>query len=354
MTWKRYVFSIFAVTLVVSAVLYAWVLLVDPYDNVPFSPALERAPVSTNQRYSYPALARSPKFDSTVTGSSSVRLLRPKQLNELFDASFVNLSMDSGLPYEQAQLLTLFARHHPQMKYAILGVDWPLWCEVPPKITERGFPHWMYDDNAWNDLLYLFNFTVLEMSLRQAGYQAGLVTPVYDADGYRNFLPPASAYDLAKVQRLLYKGEVPHVAPPLDPGFQVDAETRAQWTYPTLEMLRDVLTLLPESTQKILLVPPSHHARLPRPGSQEHARVEECKSRIATLAGEFPNTVMLDFAVRSDITLADENFWDRMHYTVEVADVLAESIARGHKTRQSEPGSFEVRTAATPGPVSAD
>lgn len=354
MTWKRYLSIIFGVAVALGIMLYAWVLMVDPYDDVWFSPRFDRALVSTNQRYSYPALARSPKFDSTITGSSSVRLLRPKQLNELLDASFVNLSMDSGLPYEQLQILKLFARHHPQMKYAILGVDWHLWCGVPPLITERGFPHWMYDENAWNDLFYLFNFTALEMSLRQAGYLAGVVTPVYDADGYRNFLPPASVYDLDKAQRILYTGEAPHVVPPLDPAFQADAETRAQWTYPTLDMLREVLTLLPESTQKILLVPPSHHARLPLPGSREHARVEECKSRMAILAGEFPNTVMLDFAQRTDITLKDENFWDRMHYTVEVADVLGEAIARGHRTRQSEPGLFEVPTTETPKSTSRD
>ncbi len=342
MSWNRYLFSLFAMTLVVSLTLYLWVLLVDPYDNVPFSPPLDRAPVSTNQRYSYPALARSAKFDSTVTGSSSLRLLRPKQLSKLFDASFVNLSMDSGLPYEQVQILKLFARHHPEMKYVIMGVDWPLWCEVPPKVTERGFPEWMYDENAWNDLLYLFNFTVLEMSLRQSGYLVGVVTPVYDADGYRNFLPPAGAYDLDKVQRILYRGEKPHVAPPLDPAYEADTETRAKWRYPTLEMLRDVLALLPETTRRILVVPPSHHARLPQPGSEEYARVEECKLRIASLASEFPNTVLLDFAKRSEITLADENFWDRMHYTVEVADVLGAAIARGYRTRKSEPGLFQV------------
>ena len=41
-----------------GSALYAFILILDPYQDVPFSPPLPRAPISTNQRFSYAALAR--------------------------------------------------------------------------------------------------------------------------------------------------------------------------------------------------------------------------------------------------------------------------------------------------------
>jgi hypothetical protein len=50
---------------------YLLILLVDPYCNVPFSLPLDRAPISTNQRFAYPTLARDRAFDSVIIGSST-------------------------------------------------------------------------------------------------------------------------------------------------------------------------------------------------------------------------------------------------------------------------------------------
>ncbi len=36
--------------------------------------------------------------------------------------------------------------------------------------------------------------------------------------------------------------------------------------------------------------------------------------------------------IRSKITLHDENYWDRLHTTVEVADWVSDLIARGVRT----------------------
>ena len=70
---------------VVAGIVYAFVVLVDPYDTLPLSPPADRPLVAGNQRFSYPSLARSNRFDSAIVGTSSSRLLRPEVLNPLFD-----------------------------------------------------------------------------------------------------------------------------------------------------------------------------------------------------------------------------------------------------------------------------
>lgn len=49
-----------------------FIVIMDPHDHVFFSPPFVRALINTNQRFSYPALARSERFDSLVIGTSTV------------------------------------------------------------------------------------------------------------------------------------------------------------------------------------------------------------------------------------------------------------------------------------------
>ena len=63
------------------AALYAFVVLVDPWGSLPMDLKLDRVPVTSNQRFAYPVLARSDAFDSAIFGTSTSRLLRPAALN---------------------------------------------------------------------------------------------------------------------------------------------------------------------------------------------------------------------------------------------------------------------------------
>src|ERR1700742_4371588 len=103
--WRRFFWLTVGTVAVTIGVIYAFVVLVDPFDALPLSPPLDRAPGTSNQRFEYPALARSPRFDSAVFGTSTSRLLRPAALNQEFRASFANLAMNDATPYEQTRLM---------------------------------------------------------------------------------------------------------------------------------------------------------------------------------------------------------------------------------------------------------
>lgn len=335
--WANFAKRLVMAALMTSFVLYALVLLVDPYDNVPFSLPLERAPITQNQRYSYPALARKTGFDSLVVGTSSIRLLRPDRLNQLLGARFVNLAMNSGTPYEQLQIASLFVRHHPSPRFVIIGVDQGTYChngEVA-RFTKRPFPPWMYDENPWNDLLYLFNFSALEEGIRQLEFQMGVREPKYGFDGYKNFLPPQSAYDQDKVRKTLYGNTKPTVHPPRTPSARISVKERDSWPMAGLEPLRELLRKLPSETRAVLLFPPYHQTILPTPGTRRAARLDECKRRVAALA-EPAGALVLDMMFRSAITLDDGHYWDAGHYTVPVADRLMPAIARAVRSGGSD------------------
>src|SRR4051812_44926989 len=94
--WRRFVRLAVGATAVVVAVVYAFVILVDPFDTLPLSPPADRVPVASNARFAFPSLARSPRFASALFGPSTSRLIRPQALDPLLDTSLVNLSMNDA------------------------------------------------------------------------------------------------------------------------------------------------------------------------------------------------------------------------------------------------------------------
>jgi hypothetical protein len=324
-------------------VVFGFVVLVDPYDSLWFSPDVEREPVSTNQRYSFPALARSAAFDSAIVGTSTTRLLRPDQLNGLFGARFANLSMNSATAYEQSEIHRLFLRHHPQPRVIIYGID-SVWCTVEDQyqpFTFRTFPPWLYDEDRWNDLLYLFNFKAIEEAGQQFGYLVGLRERRYGPDGYTDFLPPQSEYDLAQVQQTLYGGAGPPApGTPFPTGPEPTAAERAGWTYATHALMAEMLARAPGATTKVLLFVPYHVSLIDWQPPLQRAQAAECKRRLTALAETVPNAHVLDFMIGSAITREDARYWDTLHYNTETATEIGAAIARGVAEREGEPELF--------------
>lgn len=341
MAWRRYWTSALGVAVGLVLALYALVLVIDPFDTVWFSPPFDREPISTNARYSFPALARNRRFDSAVFGTSSTRLLDPEVLNATLDASFVNLSMNSATPYEQSQLFSVFVRYHPKPKYAIFGIDWLTWCDSDmEKFTPRPFPPWMYDDNRWNDLLHLFNAFTFEQMGRQFGRLTGLRAPKYGKNGFTRFVPPQSEYDLARARAYIHGNNPPEIEPAVFPPITPTPAQRAAWKYDTLRLMAEMVESLPEETIKILLFPPYHQVIIPIPGSLKAARLDDCKAQLSAILAGKANSHVVDFTIRSDITLRDENFWDRQHYTIDIARKIPPFISEAIETRRNRKGYF--------------
>lgn len=324
--WRRFCGRLLGAALALGAAVYAFVFLLDPFDTLALSPPFDRSPITTNARYAFPALARRAAFDSVILGTSTSRLLRPAELDPLFDAHFVNLAMNSATAYEQWRLGTLFARHHPDAKVVLLGLD-IVWCEAGDSLaryTERSFPEWMYDDNPWNDYLEQFNLYAVEQAGIELGVLAGMRPRPYGRDGYTDFLPDDARYNVARARVHLYP-DGPGATAPLEPPAQMSDEQRRDLRFPALAELADLLQAMPE-TQKILFLVPYHWAHQPRPGSREAIVWGECKSRLAALAAAAARTRLVDFMIPSAVTRADDNYWDPLHYRVRVARWLAHSL----------------------------
>jgi hypothetical protein len=320
--WRRFLRIAVGTAALVATMIYAFIVLVDPFDTLPLSPPADRAPVATNARFSFPALARSEKFDSTILGTSTSRLLRPAVLDAEFGARFVNLAMNDATVHEQSRMLSVFAHAHPAARLVLVGLDVRrcVTGDDYEKLTLRPFPEWMYDSNPWLGYGQMFNLYAVQEAGQQFGILTGIKRRRYGRDGYTSFVPPDSEYDPARVAMHLRAAE-----PEIPPGERSGAPTT--WRYPAIDQLGSDLSLLADSARKILFFVPYNHVLMSAPGTPGALAWNECKRRVARLAARVPNTLAVDFMLPSPITVTDDNYWDALHYRVAIADRLAHDLA---------------------------
>jgi len=311
--------------------IFLLIIIVDPFDTLPLSPDLPRVPIANNARFSFPMLAKSDSFNSAIIGTSTTRLLKPSQLNNLFNASFANFSMDAARSYEQSKIFAIFNKKHTDIKVVIFGID-VIW--LSPRARDKynplhAFPEWMYDDNPWNDYLHQFNLMGIEEAGRQAATLLGLRPVKYGLDGHTNFLPDIGNYNINKVREKIYGTKnYQSIRQNLlnkrkDKRFKQNLQKgKNSLTFPDHPLLADMLSSLPLKTVKIGFIVPHHIAKQPNPGSSDMEVLEEGKRRITKLFASVPNGKVIDFMIDSPLTREDSNYWDSIHYTLTVAEKL--------------------------------
>ena len=310
---------------------YLFIVVVDPYDAIPFSPRWERAPVDRDQPYFYPALARSARFDSAIIGTSTIRLLRPEDLNAKFNSRFVNLAMNAASVFEQEAILDIFLRHHPNPKTIIFGIDHVIFREeaVERRLADPSlWPEWLYDLNPYNNFP-AFRLRTLKHAWRQFLYLTGLKTYKYGLDGYTDFTKPMDEYDLVRARLKIYGTPEPQPIKSVEPPATKSPEALRAVQFSPLIGLERMLDKLPDDTLKILFVTPFHHFAQPPPGSEKEILWQTFLKRLVELAGNRPRTYVLNFNIPSPITTEDSHYWDPAHYTVVVAARLATLIDEG-------------------------
>ncbi|MDP3255674.1 MAG: hypothetical protein Q8S58_06655 [Bosea sp. (in: a-proteobacteria)] len=322
--WTRWTIGFFGSVAVTLLVLWGFASALDPFGLRVVNGHPPRPIMDINQRFMYPQLVRSGRFDSAIFGTSTMRLLDPAALSEGIGGRFANLAMNAATPWEQIQMADLFARQVATPRSVLWGID-STWCEAdatdPAKrLTPRPFPPWLYDGVGWRDWPQLMNLTTLEIAARLLAHHLGLMPERIRGDGYEVFTPPEPLYDLARARMHLYadRGGVAPEPGPIVPPESVSSEARAQWRFPALDWLDQALSRLPPQTRVLLVLPPAHYAMMPREGSIGGQHYDACKRDLAAMAARHGATV-IDYALNSPITRRDENYWDRVHYRLPIA-----------------------------------
>ncbi|MBB2168991.1 hypothetical protein HLH36_11580 [Gluconacetobacter aggeris] len=331
--WRRFARALALTAAGVGAFVYLFVTLVDPWGMLPLSPPWHRIPISSNARYSMPALAVSPRFDSAMVGTSTGRLLQPAILDAPFGAHFVNMAMNSATPWEQDRILRLFLRHHPAPRVVLIDID-AEWCFADRhglSGPNRPMPDWMYEGSPWRGYLEMMNMYAVQEAANQFMWLTGHKKQRFGSDGYTSFVPPDSLYDPHRVDELFRTwafDTAPAKGPAAPPA--------------SIPFLARLLDAIPAETAKILWFPPSAREQQGAPGTQVAATRAACRTAIAALARTTPHVMAIDFEIPGPLADSRANFWDPIHYRQAVARMVMDDLAAAAMGRDVAPTQARV------------
>ncbi|SFL68514.1 hypothetical protein [Methylobacterium pseudosasicola] len=281
--------------------------------------------MDTNQRLSYPQIARGGPFDAAVFGTSTARLLDPAALDAAFDARFANLAMNAATPDEQIRLAELFLAHRP-VKAILFGLD-TTWCAAdPPARTTNAFPDWLYEAGAPWGVLRQVSLRSVTIAAQAGLARLGLARPRIRPDGYAVFTPPEALYDPVRARDHIRAGA-------LDPAAATDSPDAPM---PALARLDALLAKIPAGALKLLAFMPVHAAAQGAPGTLAGQREETCKARVAAIGAKH-GAVVVDFRRSSPVTMQDANYWDALHYRLPVAAWIVADLNAAVRTGADDP-----------------
>jgi hypothetical protein len=240
--------------------------------------------------------------------------------------------MNAASVFEQEAIFDVFLRNHPHPKTVIFGVDHVYfeknnYAKFIGAVKPGHFPEWMYDENPFNDWLP-YNWQTMKITLKQFKCITGMRPFKYRVDGYEDFTKKMFSHDIDHIRKIIYGSKTPKEKKPLEPAVQATPELIKSFEFPAIKHLDRMLSRLPKTTRKIVIIPPVHVYHQPSPGSEDAVKLKEFKRRVADLVCRYQNAVFFDFMIESPITTRDENYFDNIHYTVGVANDIAQWIAQ--------------------------
>lgn len=116
-----------------------------------------------NQRSQNDGIARNFEYDGLLTGTSMTENFRASEAERLFGGNFIRVSFSGGTFKEFNNILTTAFAHNDNLKNIIFSLDKEkMILDKDAMRTDLGkFPTYLYNDNPFDDVEYLFNRDVL-------------------------------------------------------------------------------------------------------------------------------------------------------------------------------------------------
>ena len=171
------------------------VFIADPFYHY-HKPWFGMPVVLYNEVYQTPGVAENFEYDSAIVGSSMTENFRVSWFNEDFGWNTVKLSYEGAGTDDLKAILTEVFEEERQVKNIVLAVDdYQMVSDSSLKAIDR--PEYLYNDNIFDDVNYLFNKEAFEVSLERIA--DGIRGCKADIDSAYNF---SSKYEFSKEQVL--------------------------------------------------------------------------------------------------------------------------------------------------------
>lgn len=116
-----------------------------------------------NERSQNDGIMKHFDYDAVITGTSMTENFKTSELDEIFGVNSIKVSYSGGSYKEINDNLIIAFQYNPDLKLVIRGLDMDMFCNAPDTMrTDLGkYPTYLYDENPFNDVNYLFNKDVI-------------------------------------------------------------------------------------------------------------------------------------------------------------------------------------------------
>lgn len=320
--WQRCLVACLGALAISALLLFALVLLIDPYDSGRFGWLGIKGVDDTDTRTATASRARDAQFDSAVIGNSTAQLLDPSELTRATSMRFVQLYVTGGTPREERTVLDFFVRHHQRVGALVIVTD-PSWCAHDLAEPAPGrFPYWLYGTSSFAYAVRLLSRQAVEHAFQRLAIGLDFHKR-RNPDGffsYEDIWPPGLFRDVNR---------------PSDPAPAATAAGRD--IFPEVSLLDAAIKKLPADIPIVLVVPPTFYTTVAKPDTAAAKEREACDAALRRIVAGRPNSNFINYRIDNALTRDPANFADLIHYRPIIAarmvQGIAASIAQGESAR---------------------
>lgn len=178
-----------AITVALMAVICVTVYQVDPYFHYHKPDTDTYYYELYNQRSQNDGISKHFDYDAVMTGTSMTENFKTSDIDEVFSVNAIKLPFAGGSYKEINDNLKVALKYNDDLKFIMRGLDTGKFTDEPDKMRfDLGeYPTYLYDNNPFNDVDYLFNKEILlkriyQMKKERTAY--GFEPGIDSFDGY--------------------------------------------------------------------------------------------------------------------------------------------------------------------------
>ncbi len=317
---KKWVKKCIAVLLGAIFLIGILVYVFDPYFHFhrPFSFISYRL---YDERYTNDGISRHFEYDAIITGTSMAQNFKPSEVDELFGTRTVKETFSGAGYAELSDNLNRALQRNEELKTVIWTIDYNGFIRDKDWTQYEGYPTYLYDDDPWNDVSYVFNKTILYHGVMPNVVKTLLRQPSTTLDEYSSWdKETGMEYIMQSYQRWEEKASM------ID-GLTEDE--RQQVTENIKENIVDMVKQYPNTTFYLFYTPYSicYWDFLNQEGMMKMQFEAE---QIATeLLLTCPNVKLFNYNDQYDMITDTDKYRDKEHYSAEINSQILRWMAEG-------------------------
>lgn len=321
--FKKWALSLMALLLAALVLLGTVTVIIDPFFH--YHAPLDGLQYSIfYERYQNDGIVKHFDYDALITGNSMCENFKTSEMDALFGTNAIKVPFSGATEKELDTLNRTAIEYNDDIRMILMDVDYQHLIIEKDALTydESDYPTFLYDNNPFNDVKYLFNKSIFKYSLEVLTYTlAGNTTTSFD--DYAFWDTPDVPYGRDIVLMTYRRAE------PSDVVYTLTDEQAALVRANIEQNVLETARANPQIEFYIFIPPFSMYYwdRLDRAGEMEMQLAAEREAVALLLTCD--NIHLYSFTDAFDLVQDMDQYKDYIHYNSKVNSWMLECMAAG-------------------------